>query len=66
MAGREGGTRHGLRRFGAARQFGIFPCFYIILGFDVFSNQSGVSAAEYLAQQETALTELLTDYGPIL
>ena len=36
----------------SARQFGISPCFYIILGFDVFSNQSGVSGAEYLAQQD--------------
>lgn len=49
----------------SARKAGISPCFYIILGFDVFSNQSGVSASDYLAQQETALTELLTNYGQI-
>ena len=45
----------------SARRFGISPCFYIILGFDVFSNQSGVGPDDFLAQQETALTELLTN-----
>ena len=49
----------------SARKAGISPCFYIILGFDVFSNQSGVTPANYLRQQQLALTELLTNYGRI-
>ena len=49
----------------SARKFGISPCFYVILGFDVYSNQTGVSTAQYLQNQKTVLTELLTGYGHI-
>jgi len=49
----------------AARRAGISPCFYIILGFDVSANHSGVAPAAYLDAQVTALTELLTSYGQI-
>ena len=62
----KGGKGDVVKEFvGSARKAGISPCFYIILGFDVYSNQSGVGAAEYLQQQEVALTELLTNYGRI-
>jgi alpha-L-fucosidase len=49
----------------AARAAGISPCFYIILGFDIAANHSGVPGAQYTANQVTALTELLTHYGHI-
>ena len=49
----------------SARRYGISPCFYIILGFNIFANKTGVPAAAYLQQQKVALTELLTRYGPI-
>ena len=38
---------------------------YIILGFNVWANYTGVPGAAYLAQQEVALTELLSNYGHI-
>jgi alpha-L-fucosidase len=47
----------------SARKYGIEPCFYIILGFDIMSNHTGVNASAYLAQQQIALTELLA-YQP--
>lgn len=46
-------------------EYGLSPCFYIILGFNVYANKTGVPADEYIAQQVTSLTELLTNYGPI-
>ena len=49
----------------SVRKYGLSPCFYIILGFNVFANKTGVPADEYIAQQVTALTELLTNYGSI-
>ena len=49
----------------SARKYNISPCFYIILGFNVWANYSGVPGPEYLAQQVTALTELLSNYGHI-
>jgi hypothetical protein len=49
----------------SARKAGISPCFYIILGFNVWANKTGVPADEYVAQQVTSLTELLTSYGHI-
>jgi len=49
----------------SARKFGVSPCFYIILGFNFEANRSGVPGPAYLAQQVTALTELLTRYGKI-
>jgi alpha-L-fucosidase len=49
----------------AARAAGISPCFYVILGFDIDANHSGVPGPQYLANQVTVLTELLTRYGPI-
>lgn len=49
----------------AARRAGISPCFYIILGFDVMSNKTGVNSSAYMDAQVIALTELLTDYGQI-
>jgi hypothetical protein len=49
----------------SARKYGISPCFYIILGFNVWANYTGVPGPEYLSQQVTALTELLTHYGHI-
>lgn len=49
----------------SARKFGISPCFYIILGFNIEANHSGVRGETYLASQVTALTELLTRYGHI-
>ena len=49
----------------AVRAVGISPCLYIILGFNVEANHSGVPGPEYLDRQVTALTELLTNYGSI-
>jgi alpha-L-fucosidase len=49
----------------SARTAGISPCFYIILGFNVYANTTGVPPDVYLQQQVTALTELLTNYGTI-
>jgi alpha-L-fucosidase len=49
----------------SARKYGVSPCFYIILGFDVEANHSGVPGPAYLDRQVVALTELLTNYGPI-
>jgi hypothetical protein len=49
----------------AARRNGVSPCFYIILGFDVEANHSGVPGPLYLDRQVEALTELLTNYGQI-
>jgi len=49
----------------SARKLGISPCFYIILGFNVHANKTGVPGPAYLQQQVTALTELLTQYGHI-
>lgn len=49
----------------SVRKYGLSPCFYIILGFNVYANKTGVPGPEYVAQQVTALTELLTNYGPI-
>ena len=47
----------------AMRAVGIAPCLYIIVGFNVEANRSGVPGPEYLDRQVTALTELLTNYG---
>ena len=49
----------------AARRNGVSPCFYIILGFDIDANHSGVPGPLYLDRQVEALTELLTNYGQI-
>jgi len=50
----------------SARKFNINPCFYIIVGFDFYLNQTlQVNADIYLDMQITAITELLTNYGPI-
>ena len=49
----------------AVRAVGISPCFYIILGFDVHANHTGVPGPIYLEHQVMALTELLTNYGPV-
>ena len=49
----------------AARRAGISPCLYVILGFNVMANHSGVSPARYLDDQVAVLTELLTNYGQI-
>jgi hypothetical protein len=49
----------------AMRAAGISPCFYIILGFDIQANHSGVPGPVYLDHQVEALTELLTSYGQI-
>ena len=49
----------------AARRNGISPCFYIILGFNVEANHTGVQGPLYLERQVEALTELLTNYGHI-
>jgi hypothetical protein len=61
-----GGKGDAVRDFvTAARAAGISPCFYIILGFDVNANHSGVAGPQYLNNQVLALTELLTHYGHI-
>jgi alpha-L-fucosidase len=49
----------------AARASGISPCLYIILGFDVQANHTGVPGPVYIDHQVMALTELLTNYGQI-
>jgi alpha-L-fucosidase len=49
----------------SARKYGIKPCLYIILAFDFHANRTGVPFDAFLANQKTALTELLTRYGPI-
>lgn len=49
----------------SARRHGISPCLYVILGFNVHANHSGVPAPEYLDEQVVVLTELLTRYGTI-
>lgn len=49
----------------SARRFNMSACFYVILGFNVYANKSGIAGDEYLEQQKTVLTELLTNYGPI-
>ena len=49
----------------SARKFGINPCFYIILGFNIYANHTNVPGPQYLQDQQLALTELLTNYGPI-
>lgn len=49
----------------AARAVGISPCLYIILGFDVQANHTGVPGPTYIDHQVMALTELLTNYGHI-
>jgi alpha-L-fucosidase len=47
----------------SARAYGISPCFYVILGFNIDANHSGVAPDVYLEQQRTVLTELAA-YGP--
>ena len=49
----------------SVRKYGLSPCFYIILGFNVWANKTGVPGPAYLEQQKTVLTELLTNYGEI-
>jgi len=49
----------------SANKFNINPCFYIILGFNIYANHTNVSGSQYLQDQQIALTELLTNYGPI-
>ena len=49
----------------AAREAGVSPCFYVILGFDVDANHSAVPGPTYLDRQVEVLTELLTNYGQI-
>lgn len=49
----------------AARASGISPCLYVILGFNVDATNKKVAGGAYLDDQVLALTELLTQYGPI-
>ena len=60
------GTGDVVRDFVAsARAAGLSPCLYIILGFNVEANHSGMPGSQYLDNQVLALTELLTSYGQI-
>lgn len=49
----------------AARKYGMRVCFYFIPSFDVNAVLANVSAGEYLAMQQTMLTELLSEYGHV-
>ena len=49
----------------AMRAAGLSPCLYVILGFNVEANHSGVPGPVYLDRQVAVLTELLTNYGDI-
>lgn len=49
----------------AARAAGVSPCLYVILGFDIDANHTGVPGPVYLDRQVDVLTELLTRYGQI-
>jgi alpha-L-fucosidase len=60
------GTGDVVRDFVAsAREAGLSPCLYIIIGFNVEANHSNVPGPQYLDNQVLALTELLTSYGQI-